>query len=64
MKLPKDLKNLNLTKEEFESLTEEEQKKVLFELPSTDASFYTEENPETNLDFSELPCVINGILIY
>ena len=28
MKLPKDLKNLNLTKEEFESLTEEEQKMV------------------------------------
>lgn len=64
MKLPKDIKHLNLSNEELEKLSDSDKQRLFAELPCNDATFYSEANPETKADLTALPCVIDGVVLY
>lgn len=61
MKLPENLKNLNLTNAEYMALSKEERIFLDDNLPSNIWEFFSEENPE--IEKPKLPCIINGILV-
>lgn len=61
MKLPKNLKNLNLTNEEYIALSKEDKIFLAENLCSNIWEYHSECYPD--MPKPKLPCVINGILV-
>lgn len=63
-KLPEDIKHLNLTNTEYEKLSDSDKKRIMTELPCNDAMYFSEANPNSDVDLSKLPIVVDGFLLY
>ena len=61
MKLPNDLKKLNLTNKEFMALSVDERFLLAEKLPTNSWEFLSESEP--SMKKPNLPCVIDGVII-
>lgn len=61
MTLPKDVSHLNLTNEEYMTLSNEDRKILFDKLRKNIWEYYSEANPDT--EKPKLPCVIDGVIV-
>ncbi len=61
IKLPKNIKDFNLTNKEYMALSVEERNFLNEKLKTNIWDYYSEANPD--IKKPELPCIIEGIII-
>lgn len=61
IKLPNDLKEFNMTNEEYMALTTDERIFLNSKIGCTEWAMFSEANPD--IEKPKLPCIINGIII-
>ena len=61
IKLPKNIKDFNLTNKEYMALSVEERNLLNEKLKTNIWDYYSEANP--SIKKPELPCIIEGIII-